>query len=143
MAVISASAEAISWNEGSAFFWTGAATNSALVSYARGIRVTLAKETYHARPPLTGAETYIELNRHGTLAIDYLYADKNLLMFLYAGTGGQYHVHLAHTVPGAANISGGIYLYTGILNNADFAGGEGAPEQTISVAGDFEQWTAY
>jgi hypothetical protein len=135
-------AEVFSFSEGSALFWTGNSTTSALMPFTRTVRVNLSIDRHSYRVPFSTQRTWTELERAATLNAGQAFSDKTGLHFLTQATGGQVHAHITHIVPGA-NISGGIFLYTGTLSNGSFDGSEGQGEQGLGLVFTFERWTAY
>ena len=134
-------AEVYSWAEGSAYIWTGGASTSALLAYARNITVTRQVTYAHYRPPKTTTYVNYPHTSGATLSIGQLYADATLQKMFNSATGGGYHVHLKNLV-GGINQSGGTFLYSGNLTTIDIGGADGALS-TLSINGIFPSWGDY
>lgn len=133
--------EVYSWPEGACYIWTGAASTSALIAYARNVTVT--KQITYARFKPPHSLTYVNypIASSVTLAIGQLYADATLQKMFNSATGGGYHVHIKNLNAGT-NDSGGIFVYSGNLNSQDIGTTEGALS-TQTVNGIFPSWGDY
>ena len=112
--------EVISWREGSIYLWTGTATASALLGYAKDMSVNqvVGYDNYQT------FDTAYHDNDTGQRAdanVGALYTTDSLTLqkFFDAKTG--VHVHFKHTgVYGSA----GIFLYSGRIDSLVLAGTE-------------------
>ena len=134
-------AEVYSWAEGSAYIWTGGATNSALAAYARNIVVNRQMRYTSYKAPHATTYTQYPIGSAVTLTIGQLYADATMQKMFDSATGGGYHVHLKHLV-GGVNQSGGTFLYSGVLSTLDNGGSEGQI-YTQTINGTFPTWADY
>jgi len=134
-------AEALIWNEGSALFWTGNSTTSALAAFAQNI--TQGRQiTYTSyKPPHATTFTNYPIASGATLSIGQLHAQAQLISFFEAATGGGLHAHIKNNVPNITQ-SGGVFLYSGTLLSCELVGSEGQAFR-YSFAAHFPSWTAY
>src|SRR5512147_1132000 len=110
--------EVYSWPEGACYLWTGGASTSALIAYARNVTVT--KQITYARFKSPHATTYTNypIASAVTLSIGQLYADSTLQKMFNSATGGGYHVHVKN-LNASTNDSAGVFLYSGNLTTQD------------------------
>jgi hypothetical protein len=132
-------AEVFTWPEGSAYFWSGDSTNSALLTFAQNATVSLSIARFSYRPPTATQRTYIELNRQAALSISQGFSQKSMLNYGQNAAGGAIHCHITH---GNVGTSGGMYLWTGEIQNMNIAGIDGQAI-TLSMQAQFEKWSAY
>lgn len=134
-------AEVYSWAEGSVYVWTGGASTSALIAYARNVTVTKQITYQHYKPPHSTTFVNYPIASGVTLTIGQMYTDSTLQLMFNSATGGGYHVHVKNVVGGITQ-SGGIFLYSGNLNTNDIGTTEGAIS-TLAVNGIFPSWSDY
>jgi len=133
--------EVFSFREGSAYFWTGNATNSALLRYVRNINVTLSSGYHEYRPPY-GAYTYVPTGFEGRVDIDQGYMQKDLVKFFRNAAAGTVHAKIIHVIPGAGG-SAGFVLWSGAFTQLRFGGMTNDGEQSLSVGAFFRAWTGW
>lgn len=133
--------EVFVFEEGSAYFWTGAAgASSALAAYVQNVRVQL-NITYTAyKPPHATQYTTYPYASAASVSIGELYNNPTLGKF-FAGATGGIHMHFKHS---AGNIgqTGGIFLYSGYLPSYTLTENVGGPN-IEGAQGTFPTWTIY
>jgi len=134
-------AEALIWNEGSALFWTGNSTTSALAAFAQNMTQTRQITYTSYKPPHAVAFTNYAIASAATLSIGQLHAQAQLISFFEAATGGGLHAHIKNSAPGISQ-SGGVFLYSGTLISCELVGSDGQAFK-YSFAARFPSWTAY
>ena len=134
-------AEVYSWAEGSAYFWTGGSSTSALVAYARNITLT-RKVTYQKyKPPHATVYTNYPIGSAAQLTIGQLYTDPTMQKVFNSASGGGLHVHLKNLI-GATNQSGGVFLYSGNFDVLDISMADNQIG-TVTMNSTFPSWGDY
>lgn len=132
--------EVFSFNEGSAYIYTGAGAQSALALFARNIALQTNNRWHKYRPPRSTTYVSTLVEQEATLSIGQLHSQLALIQIFESATAGV-HVHLKHLVP-SLNVSGGWRLFSGRLNNVGLGESDGGMN-TVSLQGDFNVWSAY
>jgi len=133
------SKEVFSFPEGTLWLATAAGA-SALIDYVRDVRVELQVGIYKYRPPMASNYVHQETGRVANLSFTQAHSQKSaLLMFASATT--TVNAVVGGYISGV-NYSHTINLWTGVLNAADFADGEGQDEARLSIRGTFENFGA-
>jgi len=130
--------EIVSWPEGAIYLWTGTATASALVGYARDVNATIVWgiDNYQT---LDTAWHNVYTGQRADVGIGQFYTTDALTLWKMAEAKTGVHVHLKHTgVYGSA----GMYLYSGAIDSVQLAGNEGQ-HITFSVQFHANRWSAY
>lgn len=134
-------AEALIWNEGSALFWTGNSTTSALAAFAQNVAQSRQITFTSYKPPHAAVYTNYPHASAATLSIGQLHAQVQLISFFEAATGGGLHAHIKNLAPNISQ-SGGVFLYSGTLISCDLVGSEGQAFKYNFLA-RFPTWSAY
>lgn len=137
-------AEIVSFREGSAQFATGDGAFTTML-YVRNITVDAQRQTTRYRPPFSLTHVHVSYQlTPATFSMgmsDGSDAQKLKTMFA-AATPGTVHMHVGGIVPPNA-ASAGIYLYSGTIEAGNFQGQDGNAEQSFTVNGWAETWSAY
>ncbi len=132
--------EVYTFNEGSAFFFTGAGGQSALATFAQNIGVNV-NVTYTAyKPPHATTFTTYPYASGATLSIGFLSNNPTLGKMFASATGGI-HCHIKHVINGLTQ-TGGIFLYSGYLPSYTMGETPGSPD-TEGLQGVFPSYLIY
>ena len=129
------------FEEGSAYFWTGSSSTSALVAYVQNVKARLTITYTSYKPPHATTYTTYAIGSGAQLTIGELYNNATLGKIFNSATGGGIHVHLKHSVGGITQ-SGGIFLYSGYLPSYDISESPGAAD-IENLQGNFPTWSIY
>jgi len=132
-----ASAEALTWREGSIHVWTGSATASAVVAYAQNMNI-VPTVGYVNRQSLAGTYTNHETGRFVQFQIG-LVASQHWTLFEMFSSGNEVNMHLKHT---GVNGSAGLFLYSGRIDAMPLIGQEGTTFQW-AMNGHANVWSSY
>lgn len=112
--------EAISWPEGSIYMWTGSATASALLGYAKDMNVNLVVG-YDNYQTFDTAYHDNDTGQRADANIGTLYTIDSITSWQFFDAKTAVHIHFQFTgVYGSA----GIYLYSGRIDSVVPAGTE-------------------
>lgn len=133
--------EVYTFNEGSAYFWTGGAgVTSALAAYVQNATVQISVTYTAYKPPHATRFTQYPYASGAQLTIGQLYSNPTLGLMFDSATGGI-HVHLKHVINGLTQ-TGGLFLYSGYLGNYTL-GEQRDAAITEGLQGAFPTWTRY
>lgn len=128
--------EAFAFPEGQLYLWTGSATASALVAYARSIQLQL-RLGFSNRPTLAGYYDHLTGQR-ADLTIETVYSPSLTLQKLFESATAV-HAHLSHAHVGG---SAGVYLHSGRLADVTINSQENGVLK-FSLAYYANRWSAY
>jgi len=133
-------AEVLTYAEGTAQAWTGAASPTTML-YVRGVTVSPSYIWYKGKPPHATTYTNYPIGSAASLTVSQARAHRDVVKMFQGATGGGFHFHAFQS---AATISesAGIYLYSGNLISMSITEQEGQ-EVMLSFAAEFPTWTAY
>lgn len=134
-------AEVYTWPEGSAYFWSGNSTTSALATYARNIAHTRRKVFTSYRAPHGATYSGYNYASAATLTIGQLYSQLNLVNYFEAAPVNGFHAHLMHSAGGIGQ-TGGVFLYSGTIHEVSLNGSDGQVFNHTFQA-QFPTWSAY
>ena len=129
--------ELYTFPEGTLHLYTGTATASALVAYARRTELALTRG-WDSRPSLSGLYRDHLTGQRADLTVQAaLSNDFTLMRFFESATA--VHAHLRHS---GANGSAGVQLYSGRLESLALVGGEDSAN-VYRLQMRFPAWSAY
>lgn len=114
--------ESFSWPDGSINAWTGTATASAAVGFAENSQVTLTRG-WDNRPNLSGQYRNHLTGQMAQVSIGILTTLDWTLFRMFESASTAVHLHLKQTGVGGA--SGGLLLYSGVIDSMALQGSEG------------------
>jgi hypothetical protein len=129
--------EAFIFPEGEIHLWTGTATASALVAYARATEAVFTRG-WRSTPIIDGTYCDQQTGQRANVNIQALYTYDSTIMRLDASATAV-HVRLNHS---GVNGSAGYVLWSGYIDSLAFAGSEGNP-YVYTLAYHANAWSAY
>ena len=133
--------EAYSFNEGSAWVWTGNSTTSALFTYAVDVSVTFSKRRSSARAPYANQYTFVPIDSMARATINQMKSQLTARALFLNGADGDIHVKTKSVQPGQ-NVSAGWLLWSGSFLSTREASVVGAVD-TVSHDAVFQTASAY
>ena len=106
--------EVFSFNEGSAWVWTGNSTTSALFTYVQSQAVTFAKQRTSARAPFSNQYTYVDIDSIARMSISQMKSQHTARMLFLNAAAGDLHMKTLSVQPGI-NESAGWFLWSGTM----------------------------
>lgn len=132
--------EVYTFNEASAFFFTGAAGQSALAAYVQNTTVAISITYTAYKPPHATRFTQYPYASGATVNFGQFYSNPTLGLMFDSATGGI-HCHIKHIINGLTQ-TGGIFLFSGYLPT--YSLGEQRDNPIVeSFGGVFPTWTRY
>jgi hypothetical protein len=129
--------EAFSWMEGSAYFYTGTATASAIVAYAQDSNAVLTYG-WDNRRLVTGTYINVLTGQRADVTIRAAYTpDRTIQQF--AHQTALTNLHLKHLHAGG---SAGVLFYSGRIDRIDLVGSESYP-YVYGITYHANAWSAY
>lgn len=133
--------EVLTFNEGSAYGWTGAATASSLLQYVRNVNVDTTITYQKYKPPHATVFTNYPIASAARLAVGQARVQRAMITNYQAATGGGFHFHTFHIAPNINN-SAGCWLYSGNIQTMSIVE-QTDSEVVINFAAEFPTWSAY
>lgn len=129
--------EAITWNEGQIWMWTGSATASALIAFAENMQL-LPVRGWLNEPALNGQYYDRISGRRADLVVGAMYTRDAAIQKLDAAETAV-HMKLLHSgVYGSA----GVLLWSGRIDSLGLIGSQGSPYQ-YQMSYHCNAWSAF
>lgn len=130
--------EVYSWMEGRVLVWTGTATASALVGYMQNMQA-IGVYGWEDRQTVAGVYSQHQTGQLMSIAFQYFYGlDATLAKMIQSATA--MHLKIDHSSP--ANGSGGLFLWSAVVDSFALVGAEGSP-YTWSINLHGHEWSHY
>lgn len=131
--------QAFTWNEGSVYIWTGNASpsTSAVIAYAANMRAPF-EIGWDNRANASGSYYDHKTGQRCNLTIGAVHTVDSTIMKIFQSATAV-HMKLLHS-----NLAGsaGVLLYSGRIDNLQYAGSERSP-YSYTLAAHFNAWSAF
>jgi hypothetical protein len=125
------------WPEGTIHLWTGTATASAAIAYAKSNQSNIAWG-WDTRPNLSGTYRHHLTGQMAQISIGAA-VSYDWTFWRIANSATSLHMHFRHS---GVNGSAGIVYYSGVIDSIAEIGGEDQPF-TYTLAAHFNVWSGY